>query len=423
MIHRFGRCIGSIILAIASLILAISIVRGAGSLTRITTASSVGSDWNHSRRSLYPQLSADGTKIAFISDSDLLGQGIITGQFQIWLYDTATLAFTRITTTNFNGFSLSANGEKIAVSRAGEIWLVDTLTVTFTRITTASDINRYSWLPSLNVDGTKIAFASDSDFLGQGIADDQFEVWLYDTAAMTVTRITTASAGNRTSGSSDMTGGLSLSGDSTKIAFVSDSDFLGQGIANDQFEVWLYDTATMTVTRITTASPGDRDCHSPTIGITGTKIAFVSDSDFLGQGIPLDQLEIWLYDTVTMTYTRITTASPSDRFSFAPSMSADETKLAFMSDSDLLSQGIPYRQMEIWLYDIATKALTRVTTAAGSGTRSSEAPSVNTNGTRIAFHSYADFFGQGIPEFQGEIWLYSHPEQELYLPIIMKQSP
>ncbi len=226
-----------------------------------------------------------------------------------------------------------------------------------------------------------------------------------------------------TSGSSDMIGGLSLSGDGTKIAFVSDSDFLAQGITDNQFEVWLYDTATMTVTRITTASSSDRDSHFPTLGNTGSKIAFVSDSDFLGQGIPLGQLEIWLYDTATMTYTRITTASHSDRSSFHPSLSADETKLGFMSDSDLFDQGISKGQAEIWLYDVATKSLSRVTTAAGNGIRASEAPSVNVNGTQIAFHSYADFLGEGIPEFQSEIWLYSNLEQELYLPIIIKPSP
>jgi len=67
------------------------------------------------------------------------------------------------------------------------IWLYDTDTMTFTRVTTSSDgPNRESWLPSLNADGTKVAFVSDSDFLGQGIAQSQYEIWLFEDQSIIV---------------------------------------------------------------------------------------------------------------------------------------------------------------------------------------------------------------------------------------------
>ncbi len=62
-----------------------------------------------------------------------------------------------------------------------------------TRVTTASDANRYSYDPSLSGDGKVVAFTSDSDLLNEGIADEQYEIWLYDTATMTYTRVTSAS--------------------------------------------------------------------------------------------------------------------------------------------------------------------------------------------------------------------------------------
>jgi Tol biopolymer transport system component len=399
------------------LISAISLIHAAGILTRITTASSQGSDPVNSRHSTFPSLSADGTRIAFASDSDFLGQGILTGQLQLWLYDTTVMTFTRITTISTNyDFKLSGNGQAIAFADATGIWLYNTVTMTFTHITGRGN------LPQLNADGTKVAFISDADFLSQGIPSGQNEIWLFNTAAMTVTRITTASASNRDSGHSNLVGGLSLSSDGTKIAFISDSDFLGQGIPDEQYELWLYNTASMTVTRITTASDSSRDSHMPSLGFTGTKVAFVSNSDFLHQSLA-ENLEVWLYDSTMMTYTRVTTASASDRGSFHPSLSTDETKLTFMSDSDFLGQGIPRGQAEVWLYDIATKVLTPVTVAAGNGIRASEAPSINASGTRIAFHSTADFLGQGIPEFQREIWLYQKSAAEFYFPVIFKQSP
>ena len=51
--------------------------------------------------------------------------------------------------------------------------------MTVTRVTTAASTGlRDSYNPSLNRGGSKIAFASDSDFLGQVIADGQYEIWL-----------------------------------------------------------------------------------------------------------------------------------------------------------------------------------------------------------------------------------------------------
>jgi len=338
---RLLMCTGSVALAIGLLILALGMVQGAGSLTRVTTAS-------HSLRpSGFPSLNADGTKLVFMSDSDFFNQGIQSIETEIWLYDTKTMTLTRITTKAGSGLRLSV-------------------------------------LPSISADGTKVAFQSDSDFLGQGIQSLKPEVWLYDTTTMTFMRVTTSP------NSYDDILIPQISADGTKIVFQSDSDFFGQGIQEDQEEIWLYDTQTMTFTRITTASHSNRRSFDPTLSADGTKIAFRSDSDFLGQGIPDDQNEIWLYDMATMTLTRITTASHNNRDSYGK-LSADGKKIVFTSDSDFLSQGIPDEQFEIWLYDTQTMTLTRVTTS--SSVRESNRASLSADGTKIAFDSNADFLG------------------------------
>ena len=109
----------------------------------------------------------------------------------------------------------------------------------------------------------------------------------------------------------------------------------------------LWAASTLSLTRITTGA-SERDSHIPSINSDGSKIAFRSDADFLGQGIPDNQNEIWLYDTTTMTVTRITTGA-SNRDSSNPSINSDGSKIAFYSDVDLLGQGIPDNQNEIWL--------------------------------------------------------------------------
>ena len=422
-----------VLMALCSLVLAtgmfltinLALAKIEPGLTRLTTASSPD------RYSKYLRLNDDGTKVVFESNSDFLGQGILVNQGEIWLYNTATMTLTRITTASAAGRScwypdLNADGTKIVFMSDSdflgqgipedqhEIWLYNTATLTVTRITTTSAASQGAGNPALSADGTRVAFDSEFNFWGQPNPLHNVEVWLYDTTTMTFTRVTTAAGGGF---SGFVYRGIDLSANGSIVAFTSDADFLGQGISPFQNEIWLYDTATMTVTRITTASALGRDSKALSLSADGKKVAFESDSDFLGQGIADDQYEIWLYDTKTMTVTRVTTASAANRASRYPDLSADGTKVTFESDSDFLGQGIVDNQYEIWLYDTRTMRLTRLTTAS-TVDRHSYNSSVSADGSRVAFFSDSDFLNQGIQANQDEIWLFSFGYT--YLPVVLK---
>jgi len=77
-------------------------------------------------------------------------------------------------------------------------------------------------------------------------------------------------------------------------------------------------------------------------------------------------------------------------------------------------------QSEIWLFDAALLTLTRITSASSSE-RVSQFPVMSGDGSRIAFQSDSDFFGDGIEFGQLEIWLY--PAYRAYLPVAMKNAP
>jgi Tol biopolymer transport system component len=85
--------------------------------------------------------------------------------------------------------------------------------------------------------------------------------------------------------------------------------------------------------RVTRASDGDRYSYYPSLNADGTVVAFCSDSDLLNENRPVDAMEIWLYDTKTTTYTRVTSASHAYRDSWSPSLSSDGTIVAFDSDT------------------------------------------------------------------------------------------
>jgi Tol biopolymer transport system component len=393
-----------------------------GGLTRVTSAS------DGSRDSYGPRLSADGTVVAFESDSDFLNEGRQFAVFEIWLYDTRAMTFTRITSASDSSRrshipSLSADGTVIAFQSDSdllnegrphsvyEIWLYDTATMTFTRLTSASDANRDSLWLSLSGDGTVVAFTSDSDFLNEGRPDDVYEIWLYDTKTMTYTRVTSASDGLRDSMYP------SLNADGTVVAFYSDSDLLNEGIVDNAYEVWLYNTATMTCTRVTSASDNLRDSSEPSLSADGTVVAFASDSDLLNEGRPDDVWEIWLYNTATMTYTRLTSASDSLRDSTNPSLSADGTAVAFESDSDFLNEGRLDDMSETWLYNIAAMTFSRITSAS-DGLRDSINPSLNRDGTVVAIQSDSDFLNEGRLDDVNEIWLWK--AYRIYLPLVLR---
>lgn len=394
-------------------------------LLRITYGESI------SAASTAPSINFEGTKVAFESLADLLDEGH-DGRSEIWLYDVSSNTLTRVTYSQnpgaaFNA-SISADGNKIAFSSdynfetdtaqdgRFEIWVYDTNTKLISRATTIPVSSGENAEPSSNADGSQIAFRSNVH-LGTGAATAD-EIWLYNSGTMLVTRLTISTDIQRESYEP------AISGDGTVIAFTSDADFLDEGIPAGQEEVWYYSTNTLTVTRITTATDNLRTSRQPSVSADGTKIAFASNSDLLNQGLPANQSEIWLYDTTTSTLTRITTASTNGRDSTDPSISADGTKIAFHSDSDFLGEGVPELGYEMWLYDIPTDTYSRITYRPESGGGNLE-PALSGNGQLITFRSTANYHDNCDPT-TWEIWLASSQnptidlDNQIFLPIVQK---
>ena len=239
---------------------------------------------------------------------------------------------------------------------------------TLTRLTSSRSFDRTSFSPSISADGTRVAFDSNGDFLNQDVSFDQREIWLYDLPTLTLTRVTTTTADRRSCC-------VSVNANGTRIAFLSDADLLNQGIPPGQREVWLYDTTTLTFTRLTTSPLAYQQYSPPKLSADGTQVFFHSNADLLHPGNPTYQYEIWRYDTTAMTVTRLT-ASGNGRASLYPSVNAAGTGVVFHSNADFFNQGIPFNQYEIWLYDTTTLTVTRLTTSSVANRYSLTRPSV-----------------------------------------------
>jgi Tol biopolymer transport system component len=422
-----------------------------GLLTCLTGASEIG------RNSRFPAISADGSKIVFNSNADFNNQGIPPSQSEIWLYDADAQPgqeLTRITNSGLNRNSLfptiSADGSKIAFESDAdfnnegdieasqyEIWLYDLNAQSgqeFTRITTSGS-DRSNFYSAISADGSKVVFVSNADFNNEGdIGVRQYEIWLHDVDGPggNLTRLTTASGAGR----ENYLPAINANG--SKIVFVSNGDFNNEGLPADQYEIWLYnaDRPGGNLTRLTDSGS---DIYSDKLAISadGRKIAFESDTDFNNEGdIEGGQFEIWLYDLNAQSgqeFTRITHSGP-DRDSASAAISADGRKIAFLSDADFKGEGLPEEQYEIWLYDADAgpgQELTRLTNSGSE--RDSSSPAINADGSKIVFASNADFLGLGTPGGQTEIWLFEPGQAPpppppssgggsgtVYLPIVLK---
>ncbi len=88
-----------------------------------------------------------------------------------------------------------------------------------------------------------------------------------------------------------------VNGDGTRVTFRSDADLLSEGRADNDYEIWLWDSSTgfTRVTDATTNGATGRDSYLPSIDDTGNRIAFQSDADLLSEGRVANDEEIWLF--------------------------------------------------------------------------------------------------------------------------------
>lgn len=130
---------------------------------------------------LRPDLSDDGSKLAFTSTYDPLGTNA-DHNAEVFLYDVVTHAVHQITHTVGNSasnadVSLSADGTRIAFTSMAdlvgtnadgnqEIFVYDVLANLFTQVTVTAGQSVFSMEPSLSGDGLSLAFTSSADLVG-----------------------------------------------------------------------------------------------------------------------------------------------------------------------------------------------------------------------------------------------------------------
>lgn len=353
-----------------------------------------------------PSINSSGTRIAFASNGDLVPGSNADGNEEIFLW-TSPGTFTQITNTTggSNGEpSINADGTRIAfmsdrnltgtnADGSNEIFLW----VQGSGISQITNSSVASESPSINSDGTKIAFWSRSNPAGTN-ADGNEEIFLW-TSPSAFTQIT-----NTTGGFGGANSNPSINADATKIAFSSRKNIDGAGDDDDTGgDIFLW-TSPSTISRITNTS-GSGQNLSPSISDNGTRITFISSRNPDG-GPPDGDLEVFLW-TSPSTITQITDSVGGS--SVCPSINSDGTRIAFCYDGNLTGGNADLNR-EVFLW-IEGSGFTQITNTTGG---SNASPSINADGTRIAFSSNRDLTpapgGPGNTDGNEEIFLATSQE-------------
>ena len=427
---RLTICFGLLALALLSS----SHVARAATVRASLATSPAGTLGNNGSSVTQFSFSADGTKVAFESTANTLVAGDTNGQSDIFVRDLATGTTTRVSVGsggaqalggNSYAPSLNADGTRVAfysdatnlvagdTNNKTDVFVRDLTTGTTTRVSLDSggaQGNENSFNPSLSADGTRVAFQSFANTLVAGDTNGASDIFVRDLTAGTTTRVSVGSGGAQGDSDSYVP---SLSADGTKVAFSSNATNLVAGDSNGVADVFVRDFTTNTTTRASVASGGAQSndtSYNPSLSADGTKVAFHSNASTLVTSDTNNASDIFVRDLTTNTTTRASVDSggaQGNSGSFSPSLSADGTKVAFYSNANNLVAGDTNGVFDIFVRDL-TKGTTVRASVGSSGTQGNDTsyvPSLSADGSKVAFQSFARNLVAGDTNGQQDVFV------------------
>ena len=319
---------------------------------------------------------------------------------------------------------LSADGSKVAFVSAAtnlvngdtndwaDVFVKDLNTGVITRATNAEG-NDESYYASLSADGSKVAFYSYADNLVFGDNNGTWDVFVKDMNTGALERVSTTSNGSE---ADEASFNPTLSADGSKVAFYSYASNLVENDTNGLVDVFVKDLNTGEITRVNTDVNGvEADSHGfdPVLSADGTKVAFYSDASNLvvGDTDTNGVKDVFVKDLQTGIVTRVSTdaeGTQADGESLDVSLSADGTKVLFSSEATNLVEGDTNGVKDVFVKDLITGAIVRVNTDVnGQQADGHEASSamLSADGTKVIFSSTASNLVDGDNNGTGDVFV------------------
>lgn len=257
--------------------------------------------------------------------------------------------------------------------------------------------NEDSGSVALSADGQIVAFMSYSTNLVPGDANGRGDIFVRDRQAGTTALVSVDSNGGQSDCQSGF-GAVSISASGRFVAFTSCATNLVPGVANGPLQVYVRDRQTGTTECVSldqNGAPGDSDSRDPSISADGRFVAFATYATNL---VPADAnaniSDIVVHDRQTGLNQLASVNSDgvqSDASSELPSISADGSVVAYLSQSPSLVLGDTNSVQDVFIHDFQSTSTERMSVSS-LGVQADSAswePAISGNGRFVVFMSAA----------------------------------
>jgi Tol biopolymer transport system component len=237
---------------------------------RTTTCVSRAAGVQANRQSLFPSVTADGTRVVFASEATNLVAGDTNGVSDVFLMDRRTGAVTLVSV------------------RAGS----DT-----------APANERSSTPHVSADGRRVVFESIATNLTAGDTNNMWDIYLRDLTTRTTTRVSVgcATPGGPVTESNGLSFGPALSPDGGFVVFRSQATNLVSNDTNGKWDVFVHRLADGVTERVSLSTQGaqgtgDSGFHGISISQNGRYVAFTSSAANLITGDTNGVADVFVHD-------------------------------------------------------------------------------------------------------------------------------
>jgi len=258
------------------------------------------------------------------------------------------------------------------------------------------EANHASLYSDISADGRYVTFVSYADNLVPGDTNGVADVFLRDRQTGQTIRV---SAPDRTNGQANGPSGRpAILPDGSAVLFESEASNLVADDDNEVADIFLRRPGTrwtILISRNSNGDPGNKPSRAPDISADGHYVTFQSDADNLVAGDTNGVSDVFVIDLNTGDVTRVsinTNGAAGSGGSTLPRISANGRFVAFRSEAGNLIGNDSNNVSDIFVHDRQTGQTMRVSvnSAGQQANGSSYDPAISDDGRHVAFGSYAD---------------------------------
>ncbi|NYB51955.1 MAG: PD40 domain-containing protein [Methanobacteriaceae archaeon] len=273
----------------------------------------------------------------------------------------------------------------------GTIVAADNTTERISVSSDGSQSNAASSNPSISADGRYIAFTSYADNLVPGDTNGFSDIFIRDNVLNTTIRASVSNTGEEGNGDSNEP---AISVDGRYVTFTSNANNLVPGDTNGVSDIFLRDILLGINKRISITNTGKEsngDSNEPAISADGRFIAFSSYATNLVPSDNNGKCDIFLYDNDSGQITRLTvsnTGNEANGNSEKPTINGDGSLIAFISSANNLVENTVNSYSGVYIYNRNSGILEKVNTSSfEGGFYNFNYPSISANGSYLVFTS------------------------------------